>query len=171
MTPRLVVFSFCRSNSCSVDTHELGRFGASRILAVSSLSMRTLLTICNQQTHLQCVRDTNSSSTFFPVLSCAPTQRGCLPRPDQVSKGRSGLRFCSVIARLPRFEDLTTIQQIRTSQSGKSHSPFTGTAVGVRGLWSRAGQPSGTPYPRTASATSPCWSRFFVACGDGPSPR
>ena len=29
----------------------------------------------------------------MPFLSSAPIQRGCLPRPDQVSDGRSGLRY------------------------------------------------------------------------------
>ena len=42
---------------------------------------------------LQCAREISRSSIFFPFLSCAPTQRGRLPRPDQVSKGRSGFRY------------------------------------------------------------------------------
>ena len=42
---------------------------------------------------LQFVREISRSSTFFPDLSCVLTQRGCFPRPDQVSKGRSGLRY------------------------------------------------------------------------------
>jgi hypothetical protein len=32
------------------------------------------------------------SSMAFPDCNKSPTQRGCLPRPDQVSKGRH--RFC-----------------------------------------------------------------------------
>jgi hypothetical protein len=42
---------------------------------------------------LQCTREISKSLIFLPVLSCAPTQRGCLPRPDQVSEGRSGFRY------------------------------------------------------------------------------
>ena len=33
------------------------------------------------------------SSSFFPDLSCAVSQRGCLPRPAQVSDGRSGFLY------------------------------------------------------------------------------
>jgi hypothetical protein len=41
----------------------------------------------------QSVRPIRNSSTFFPDLSWAPTQRGCFPRPDQVSKGISGFWY------------------------------------------------------------------------------
>ena len=33
------------------------------------------------------------SSIRLPDLSCATTQRGCFPRPDQVSEGLSGFRY------------------------------------------------------------------------------
>ena len=33
------------------------------------------------------------SSSRFPELSCAVSQRGCFPRPDQVSKGSSGFLY------------------------------------------------------------------------------
>ena len=42
---------------------------------------------------VQCVWAISKSLTFFPELSCAVTQCGCLPRPDQVSEGRSGFRY------------------------------------------------------------------------------
>jgi hypothetical protein len=42
---------------------------------------------------LHCVREISNSSTLFPDLSCALPQRGCFPRPDQVSSGLSGLRL------------------------------------------------------------------------------
>jgi hypothetical protein len=34
-----------------------------------------------------------NSSILWPVLSAAVSQRGCLPRPDQVSDGSSGFRY------------------------------------------------------------------------------
>ncbi len=33
------------------------------------------------------------SSSFFPALSCADSQRGCFPRPAQVSDGLAGLLY------------------------------------------------------------------------------
>jgi hypothetical protein len=33
------------------------------------------------------------SASFLPVLSCAVSQRGRLPRPDQVSAGSAGFRY------------------------------------------------------------------------------
>lgn len=62
------------------------RFLFAAILAAGKLAQ----TLCARESHFQCVRGNSRSSIFFPVISCAPTQRGCLPRPDQVSKGRSG---------------------------------------------------------------------------------
>ena len=41
----------------------------------------------------QCDREMSRSSNFFPLRSCARTQCGCKPRPDQVSPGRSGFRY------------------------------------------------------------------------------
>jgi hypothetical protein len=41
----------------------------------------------------QCDREISRSSNFFPLRSCARTQCGCKPRPDQVSEGRSGFRY------------------------------------------------------------------------------
>jgi hypothetical protein len=41
----------------------------------------------------QCDREISRSSSFFPLRSCARTQCGCKPRPDQVSEGRSGFRY------------------------------------------------------------------------------
>lgn len=34
-----------------------------------------------------------NSSILWPVLSAATSQRGCLPRPDQVSEGSLGFRY------------------------------------------------------------------------------
>jgi hypothetical protein len=33
------------------------------------------------------------ASRRFPLPSCATSERGCLPRPDQVSDGMSGFRY------------------------------------------------------------------------------
>jgi hypothetical protein len=38
-------------------------------------------------------RTIRKSSSFFPDLSSADSQRGCFPRPDQVSDGRAGFLY------------------------------------------------------------------------------
>jgi hypothetical protein len=38
-------------------------------------------------------RTIRKSSSFFPDLSSAVSQRGCFPRPDQVSNGRAGFLY------------------------------------------------------------------------------
>jgi hypothetical protein len=38
-------------------------------------------------------RTIRKSSSFFPDLSSADSQRGCFPRPDQVSEGRAGFLY------------------------------------------------------------------------------
>src|SRR3546814_15850420 len=40
-----------------------------------------------------CSSDLRKSSTFLPFLVSAAIQRGCLPRPVQVSLGLAGLRY------------------------------------------------------------------------------
>lgn len=46
--------------------------------------LRDFLASCSEMTN---------SSIFAPAFSAATSQRGCLPRPDQVSPGAEGLRY------------------------------------------------------------------------------
>jgi hypothetical protein len=54
------------------------------------------------------------SSIFFPDLSCSASQRGCLPRPAQVSAGSSGLRNLGTTGGYRRRSDIA----IRLSKDG-----------------------------------------------------
>jgi hypothetical protein len=65
------------------------------------------IAVCDDDDHDRCLLDSArrsliclffrtwilKSSIRLPDPNCATSQRGCLPRPDQVSEGRSGLRY------------------------------------------------------------------------------
>ena len=68
--------------------------GQSPVARQKNLRIGNGFTVLLQEaTGRQCICEISRSSNLFPDASCARTQCGCLPRPDQVSEGHSGLRY------------------------------------------------------------------------------
>jgi two-component system, NarL family, nitrate/nitrite response regulator NarL len=76
------------------------------------------------------------SSIRFPELNCATSQRGCLPRPAQVSDGFSGLQYFGGTGGYGRRRDTRIFKSIRVSPNTKvvAFTAASGVEAAIRAL-------------------------------------